>query len=236
MAIKMIMAVDKHWGIGYRNKLPWNIKEDLAFFKKITDGSCVIMGRKTFESMGSEPLKNRRNVIVTSKDMSKLKESKSLENKCNVFVTSKDFSKSKESNLHFAKYEDVKFKLETVNPKNLDIFIIGGKSLYEGLIDFADEIIVTNINGDYETDVKINPKILKGFKINKKEYLSDKANVTYYKRTQVREYTKLWNNTIALCNGGLFRINTTYCPFIEHKKPKKSKTKKLNNSKEENKS
>ena len=159
MAIKMIMAVDKHWGIGYKNRLPWNIKEDLAFFKKITEGSVVVMGRKTFESMGSEPLPNRMNYVLTNKDM----------------------PEHDTENLQFINDKSLKFTL-LFSYYVHSVFIIGGKSLYEQFAPSASEIIVTNINGDYETDVKIDPKIFRGFKIDKKEYLSDRANVIYYKR------------------------------------------------------
>lgn len=162
MSIKMIMAVDKHWGIGYRNRLPWNIKEDLEFFKKTTKGGTVFMGRKTFESMKNKPLPDRMNYVVTSKDMSEYDA----------------------ENVKFLTYKQIKETLDIRDCLHYNIFIIGGKSMYEEFVDVADEIIVTNINGDYETDVKIDPKIFKEFKMHKKEYLSDRANVIYYKRKE----------------------------------------------------
>ena len=177
MAIKMIMAVDKHYGIGYKNRLPWKCKEDMQFFKDQTDGlnNYVIMGRKTFESMGSKPLSNRSNIIVTSK----LKNTK--DNLPDVYYF--PFNEVKEMLKNamgdcFIEHEwfDCKYYK--------DIYVIGGKSLYEGLIDYVDEILVTNIKGDYETDVKIDPKIFEDFEIEKKEYLSNKATVIYYKRKE----------------------------------------------------
>ena len=59
-----IVAVGKNFEIGKKNQLLWHISEDLKNFKKITTGKTVIMGRKTFESIG-KPLPNRRNIILS---------------------------------------------------------------------------------------------------------------------------------------------------------------------------
>ena len=60
----IIVATDANHGIGINNSLPWRLPEDLAFFKKTTSGHPIVMGRKTFESIG-RPLPNRRNIVVT---------------------------------------------------------------------------------------------------------------------------------------------------------------------------
>jgi len=60
----IIVATDSAGGIGINNTLPWRLPEDLAFFKKTTSGHPIVMGRKTFESIG-RPLPNRRNIVVT---------------------------------------------------------------------------------------------------------------------------------------------------------------------------
>ena len=60
----IIVATDAKGGIGINNTLPWRLPEDLAFFKKATSGHPIVMGRKTFESIG-RPLPNRRNIVVT---------------------------------------------------------------------------------------------------------------------------------------------------------------------------
>lgn len=62
--LTIIVAMDAQRGIGIDNKLPWNLKEDLAHFKRLTTGHPIIMGRKTFDSIG-RPLPNRRNIVVT---------------------------------------------------------------------------------------------------------------------------------------------------------------------------
>ena len=62
--LTIVVAIDAQRGIGVDNKLPWHLPEDLAHFKRLTSGHPIIMGRKTFDSIG-RPLPNRRNIVVT---------------------------------------------------------------------------------------------------------------------------------------------------------------------------
>ncbi|MDO8299059.1 dihydrofolate reductase [Lacisediminimonas sp.] len=62
--LTIVVAVDKQNGIGINNQLPWHLPEDLAHFKRVTSGHPILMGRKTFESIG-RPLPNRRNIVIT---------------------------------------------------------------------------------------------------------------------------------------------------------------------------
>jgi dihydrofolate reductase len=62
--ITLVVAIDAQNGIGVDNKLPWHLPEDLAHFKRVTLGHPIIMGRKTFDSIG-RPLPKRRNIVVT---------------------------------------------------------------------------------------------------------------------------------------------------------------------------
>lgn len=62
--LTLIVAMDAQRGIGVDNKLPWHLPEDLAHFKRLTSGHPIIMGRKTFDSIG-RALPNRRNIVVT---------------------------------------------------------------------------------------------------------------------------------------------------------------------------
>lgn len=64
MPLTLIVAYDRQRGIGVNNTLPWQLPEDLAYFKRVTSGHPIIMGRKTFDSIG-RPLPNRRNIVVT---------------------------------------------------------------------------------------------------------------------------------------------------------------------------
>ena len=62
--LSLVVAMDANRGIGVDNQLPWHLPEDLAHFKRVTLGHPIIMGRKTFESIG-RPLPGRRNIVVT---------------------------------------------------------------------------------------------------------------------------------------------------------------------------
>jgi dihydrofolate reductase len=62
--LTLIVAMDAQRGIGIDNRLPWRLPEDLAHFKRLTSGHPIIMGRKTFDSIG-RPLPNRRNIVIT---------------------------------------------------------------------------------------------------------------------------------------------------------------------------
>ena len=64
MEIILIAAVDKNLAIGKNGQIPWKIKEDLKFFKEKTEGTSIIMGRSTFDSIG-RPLPNRKNIVMT---------------------------------------------------------------------------------------------------------------------------------------------------------------------------
>lgn len=64
MMLSIIVAMTKERVIGYQNKIPWHLSEDLKHFKKITMGHPIIMGRKTFESIG-QPLPGRENIVIT---------------------------------------------------------------------------------------------------------------------------------------------------------------------------
>lgn len=68
MKLRLIAAHDLNYGIGYENQLPWQLPADMAFFKAKTLGKPILMGRKTFESIG-RPLPGRRNIVLTSKVM-----------------------------------------------------------------------------------------------------------------------------------------------------------------------
>lgn len=65
MTIALIAAMDKNRVIGYQNKLPWHLPADLKHFKELTLGKPILMGRKTFESIG-KPLPNRQNIVLTN--------------------------------------------------------------------------------------------------------------------------------------------------------------------------
>ncbi len=127
--MKIIVAVDKNWGIGYNNQLLASIPGDKKFFRKMTTGKTLIMGRKTLESFPQgQPLKDRVNIVVTTK--------KDYDGKGAIVAHSIE--------------EAVKKAREISSDE--DIFVIGGGKIYSQMLDLCDECFVTKINMAYTAD------------------------------------------------------------------------------------
>ena len=125
--LSIIVAVAKNNVIGKDNKLIWHIPADLKHFKDITSGHTIIMGRKTFESLG-RVLPNRKHVILCN-DMEL-----NIENE-NVEVL-----------------EDVSMVKKYVDDEE-ENFVIGGATIYRLLMPYADKLYITHINQEFDGDV-----------------------------------------------------------------------------------
>lgn len=124
MKISVIAAMSENRVIGRDGSLPWHLPTDLARFKAITTGHTVIMGRKTFESVG-QPLPNRRTIIITRND----------DYQCaGVFI-----AHSLDEALDHAARED-------------EIFILGGEAVYRIALPRADRLYLTIIHATIEGD------------------------------------------------------------------------------------
>lgn len=123
--MNLIASISLNGGIGYKNKLLFNAKEDMEFFKEKTLGKYVVMGRNTYESIG-KPLKDRIS-IVFSRHYIKQK---------NV-ITVRNFHE-------FADY------IKNINTD--DIFVIGGEQLYKTLLPFCKTLYITKFNKRAEAD------------------------------------------------------------------------------------
>jgi dihydrofolate reductase len=126
MKISIIVAMAEGRVMGKDNKLPWHIPEDLKWFKKHTASHPVVMGRKTFESIGN-PLPGRKNIIITRQ------KSYSVEGVCVVH--------SLQSALNAAHTDD-----------NDEIFIIGGESIFRQALGSTTRMYLTLIHASYEGD------------------------------------------------------------------------------------
>ena len=128
MTITAIYCQSRNGYIGKDNKLLFNISEDLKFFKRMTEGHVVVMGRKTWESLPEKfrPLPNRTNVVLSRDKNLKLD---------GVEVC---------NNIEDAIYRYV----------DKDIFIIGGEQVYNTSLPYLTDVIVTNVSLDVEGDVK----------------------------------------------------------------------------------
>jgi len=126
--MKAIVAVDQNWGIGYQSNLLERIPEDMKFFKQLTLGKIVIMGRETFLSLpGQEPLKDRINIVLC--------EDKQFSNK-EIIVC---------SSLNELFSEIKKYPAD-------EVFVIGGEMVYAELLPYCTEAYVTKIAKTYAAD------------------------------------------------------------------------------------
>lgn len=121
--ISIIVATDRNNLIGKDNDLPWRIPADLAYFKKVTLGSTIVMGRKTYESIG-KPLPNRRNIILSRQD----------------------FHADGCETLH--SIEEVK----SLNMDDEELFVIGGAHIFKETLPIADFLYLTYIDEEFEGD------------------------------------------------------------------------------------
>lgn len=135
--ISIIAAIGKNRELGKNNSLLWHIPEDLKRFKKLTEGHVVIMGRKTYDSLPKkfQPLPNRVNIVVTR--------NKNWQAKRCYIVNSIDEA------------------IEKAKQFNKEIFIIGGASIYQQAIKFADKLYLTSVNKKYQEADAFFPKYSK---------------------------------------------------------------------------
>jgi dihydrofolate reductase len=122
--ISMIVAMDENGLIGKNNSLPWHLPNDLKYFKRITIGNTIVMGRKTYESIG-KPLPGRKNVILTR---------------------NKNYTID---NATIINSPDMVQQLASID----DVFIIGGAELFSSLIGITDKLYITKIHEKFEGDV-----------------------------------------------------------------------------------
>ena len=149
--LKIICCVDKDYGIGKNNKLPWSNKEEMNHFRTTTLNKTVVMGHKTFESMGNKVLASRNNII---------------------------FTRNKELKIDGATVSDNIKEIIKLSKKE-DVYIIGGKQINDLFINYVDEIILSQLNEKYDCDLFWNPS-LKFFKLTNCEK-KDGFNILTYK-------------------------------------------------------
>jgi dihydrofolate reductase len=128
MKTSLIVAVSLNYGIGKDNQLPWHLPADLKFFKTTTMGCPVVMGRKTFQSIG-RTLPGRKNVVIT---------------RDNNFNSDKTFDIELASGLKEA--------LDTLRSEK-EVFIIGGGEIFRQSMELADTIYLTVVNTTIDADV-----------------------------------------------------------------------------------
>lgn len=134
--ISLVAAIGENRELGKDNKLPWNLPEDLEHFRTITNGHPIIMGRKTFESIG-RVLPNRTNIIVTRDVSFKVNGAMIVHSLKEAIVISRQ-------------QLTANYKLLTTN-KN-EVFIIGGGQIFKEAISFADRLYLTIVHKSFDAD------------------------------------------------------------------------------------
>jgi dihydrofolate reductase len=148
ISISIIVEHASNYVIGKDGKLPWHIPADLKYFKELTYGSPIIMGRKTFESIG-RPLPGRHNIIIT-------RNSEYHNDDCAVVF---DFQAALKEAGDFAEQSG-----------KSDIFIIGGAEVYRQAIDFADKAYITEVHADFDGDAIFDISDLSNWKEISRDY------------------------------------------------------------------
>ncbi len=124
MKLTAIVAMTPERVIGRKGSLPWHLPEDLAFFKRTTSGHPVVMGRKTFESIG-RPLPKRRNIVLTRDE---------------------SWTVPGVETIHSPGH------LDALIPYDETVFIIGGAEIYAAFLDRLDEILVSWVYENHPGD------------------------------------------------------------------------------------
>lgn len=127
MNITLVVAASENNVIGKNNQLLWHLPKDMKFFKNITWAMPVVMGRKTFESMGSRPLSGRMNIIITRQD--------------SWSAAGISVANSLDAAIEMAKKADYK-----------EVFVIGGGEIYEIAFQKAAKIYITRVHTELEGD------------------------------------------------------------------------------------
>lgn len=140
MRVSMIVAKSRNGVIGVGNKLPWSLKADLANFKKVTMGHHMIMGRKTFESLGGKPLPGRMHLVLSGTPQAATE---------NVIWFSSVFRALKHAERQGEK----------------EVFIIGGAQIYKACLSLVDRLYLTDVDVDVKGDTYFPTLSLKNWNL-----------------------------------------------------------------------
>ena len=152
--INCIVAVERGQGIGFKGSMPWpRLRGDMRWFKEKTVDQIVIMGRKTWDSIGAKPLPNRINLVLSRSE-----------------IKGADFySNDTDRILQYCK---------TFYPYK-EIFIIGGSAVYQHYLDIVDRFYITEIDANYECDTFFDLTYVKNNFTKIKEHAKFSEPVNY---------------------------------------------------------
>lgn len=172
MKVKMIMATGLNYELGKDNRLLWHLPEDMKYFKEQTEGHYVLMGNNTFKSLNMmKGLKNRKNIVLTTEDLPVNKQIKYQYNP-----------------RYFVSFTNLKSlqKMDFDCDDDQEIWIIGGASVYEQLIEFVDEVHWTEVMQEFpEADTYLPTKVIdeisNKFRIESVGYFTDEKTGIHFR-------------------------------------------------------
>ncbi|SFD77096.1 dihydrofolate reductase [Lentibacillus persicus] len=124
--ISLLAAMDRNRVIGYQNDLPWHLPNDLKFFKKLTTGHSIVMGRKTFEAIG-RPLPNRKSIVISKQH--------------DQFPEGVEVVKDINTVLQWNEQEPT-----------AEIFVIGGGEIFNQFLEHAGRMYITRVDAEFQGD------------------------------------------------------------------------------------
>ncbi|POY36069.1 dihydrofolate reductase [Solitalea longa] len=153
MTLSIIVAKAKNNVIGNNNTLIWHLPADLKYFKKLTTGNTIIMGRKTYDSIG-KPLPNRRNIVI---------------------------SRNKDLKLEGCEVTDSLDAAISISESDNEVFIIGGAEIYKQAIDRSDTLYVTEVKSSFDGDAFF-PEISNNewTEVQREDHVADEKNKIDY--------------------------------------------------------
>lgn len=158
--IKGIVAIAKNGLIGYDNRIVWNHPEDMQHFKQKTEGNLVVMGSKTFESLGCKPLANRTNIVLSH---------------------NKSFQGT-------VKARHVGEVFEFYHAQSNDLYVIGGAEIYHLFEPFIEAWWVTRIKQDFELLASVHKDTVRRFTPDLRQFVRSESftikslNFEYHER------------------------------------------------------
>ncbi|ATP55225.1 dihydrofolate reductase [Pedobacter ginsengisoli] len=161
MILSIVVAIAQNNAIGKNNQLLWHLPADLKHFKQITSGHTIIMGRKTYDSIG-KPLPNRRNIVITRNT--------------GLTIEGAEVVTTLEDALALCDNED-------------EVFIVGGAQIYEQALAKTHRIHLTTVHQNYDGDTffpEIDKQVWKV--INSEDHAPDEKNVVAYTFSTLERY------------------------------------------------
>lgn len=151
--ISIVVAIDNNKAIGKNNQLLWHLPNDLKFFKRITSGHTVIMGRKTYDSIG-KPLPNRRNIVITRQN--------------NLKIEGTEICNSLEQALENCSNEE-------------EVFIIGGAEIFKQALSITDKVYLTKVDHVFDADTYLSGFSIEDWNIvSKEDHFKDEKHLYDY--------------------------------------------------------